>query len=75
MRRHGVNPEDVEPPADGVFRAVPSDSMADAPNAVSQVRRGWEQTGLLPVTEAHWLDIVWPGLAQRCRCEGTAVLF
>ncbi|KAI8477513.1 MAG: DNA-binding pseudobarrel-protein domain-containing protein-containing protein [Monoraphidium minutum] len=40
MRRHGVNPEDVEPPADGVFRAIPSDTMADTPHAVSQVRAG-----------------------------------
>jgi hypothetical protein len=38
MRRHGVNPEDVEPPVDGVFRPAPSEGLGDAPHAVSQVR-------------------------------------
>jgi hypothetical protein len=38
LRRYGLTPEDVEAPTDGIFRAAPPDTPADAPNAVSQVR-------------------------------------
>ncbi|GBF88542.1 hypothetical protein Rsub_01257 [Raphidocelis subcapitata] len=40
LRRYGLAPEDVEPPADGVFRAAAAEGLADSPHAVSQVRAG-----------------------------------
>jgi len=40
LRRYGLAPEDVEAPTDGIFRPATSDSLEDAPHAISQVRAG-----------------------------------
>jgi hypothetical protein len=40
MARYGLGGEDVEPPVDGVFRAVHSEEASDAPHSVSLVREG-----------------------------------
>jgi hypothetical protein len=40
LRRYCLSPEDIEAPADGVFRSVAADAAEEeaAPHAVSQVR-------------------------------------
>eukprot|EP00877_Chromochloris_zofingiensis_P001165 jgi/Chrzof1/11049/Cz05g21210.t1 len=38
LRAYGLNAEDIEAPADGVFRAVPAAGLSDQPSAVSAVR-------------------------------------